>query len=84
MCVCACVRSVAQLGLILFHPTYFGQQVSLSMGFSPQEHWSGLPFPPPGGLPDTGIEPVSPAMLADSLPLSRLESPGVLLSLTRE
>ena len=84
MCVCACVRSVAQLGLILFHPTYFGQQVSLSMGFSPQEHWSGLPFPPPGGLPDTGIEPVSPEMLADSLPLSRLESPGVLLSLTRE
>ena len=31
------------------------------MGFSRQEHWSGLPFPPPGGLPDPGIEPASPA-----------------------
>ena len=31
------------------------------MGFSRQEYWSGLPFPPPGDLPDPGIEPVSPA-----------------------
>ena len=30
------------------------------MGFSSQEDWSELPFPPPGGLPDPGIEPVSP------------------------
>ena len=30
-----------------------------SMGFSRQEYWSGLPFPPPGDLPDSGIEPVS-------------------------
>ena len=29
------------------------------MGFSRQEYWSGLPFPPPGDLPDPGIEPVS-------------------------
>ena len=33
-----------------------------SMGFSRQEYWSGLPFPPPGDLPDPGIEPVSPAL----------------------
>ena len=36
-----------------------------SMGFSGQEYWSGLPFPPPGDLPDSGIEPmsfVSPAL----------------------
>ena len=35
------------------------------MGFSIQEHWSGLPFPSPGDLPDLGIEPeslVSPAL----------------------
>ena len=35
------------------------------MGFSRQEYWSGLPFPPPGDYPDTGIEPMSlasPAM----------------------
>ena len=34
-------------------------QVSLSMGFSRQEYWSGLPCPPPGDLPDAGIKPVS-------------------------
>ena len=34
-------------------------QASLSMGFSRQEYWSGLPFPTPGDLPDPGIEPVS-------------------------
>ena len=46
-------------------------QAPLSMGFSRQEHWSGLPFPPPGDLSDPEIEPtspVSPAMQADSLP----------------
>jgi len=32
------------------------------MGFSRQEYWSGLPFPPPGDLPDPGIEPRSPAL----------------------
>ena len=41
-----------------------------SMGFSRQEHWSGLPCPPPGDLPDPGIEPASPALQADSLLLS--------------
>ena len=35
-------------------------QAPLSMGFSTQEHWIGLLFPPPGDLPDTGIESVSP------------------------
>ena len=40
----------------------------LSMGFCRQEHWSGLPFPSPGDLPNTGIEPRSPALQADSLP----------------
>ena len=40
----------------------------LSMGFSRQEYWSGLSFPSPGDLPDPGIEPMSPALQADSLP----------------
>ena len=40
------------------------------MGFSKQEYWIGLPFPSPGDLPNPGIEPVSPALKADSLPLS--------------
>ena len=34
-----------------------------SMGFSRQEYWSGLPFPPPGDLPDLGIKPMSPCLL---------------------
>ena len=42
-------------------------QASLSMGFSRQEYWSGLPFPSPGDLPDPGIKPRSPALQADAL-----------------
>ena len=34
-------------------------QAPKSMGFSRQEYWSGLPYPPPGILPDSGIEPTS-------------------------
>ena len=41
---------------------YIAHQAPLSMGFSRQEHWSGLPFPSPGGLPDPGIKPGSPAL----------------------
>ena len=48
-------------------------QASLSVGFSRQEYWSGLPFPSPGDLPDPGIEPRSPALQADTLPS---EPPG--------
>ena len=43
-------------------------QAPLSMRFSRQEYWSGLPFPSPGDLPDPGIEPGSLAFQADSLP----------------
>ena len=42
-------------------------QVPLSMGFSKQEYWSGLPFPSPGDLPDPGLQPGSPALLVDSI-----------------
>ena len=42
-------------------------QASLSMGFSKQEYWSGLPFPSPGDLPDPRIEPGSPTLEADAL-----------------
>ena len=45
------------------------RQAPLSMGFSRQEYWSGLPCPPPGDLPDPGIERVPPALAAGSLPL---------------
>ena len=45
-------------------------QAPLSMGFSRQEYWSGLPFPPPEDIPDPGMEPMSPALQVDSLPPS--------------
>ena len=50
-----------------------GRQAPLSMDFSRQEYWSGLPFPSPGDLPDPGIEPESPYLRhwqAGSLPLA--------------
>jgi len=53
-------------------------QAPLSMGFSRQEYWSGLPCPPSGNLPNPGIEPGSPAAPAlqvDFLQLSHWGSP---------
>ena len=41
-------------------PWMVAYRASLSMGFSRQECWSGLPFPPAGDLPDLGIKPTSP------------------------
>ena len=49
------------------------QPHGLSMGFSRQEHWSGLSFPSPGDLPDPGIEPGSPSIQTDFSPA---ELPG--------
>ena len=48
-------------------PWTVAYQAPLSMGFSRQEYWSGLPFPSPGDLPDPGFEPRSPALEADAL-----------------
>ena len=50
-------------------------QAPLSTGFPRQEYWSGLPVPSPGDFPDPGMEPASPALVVDSLPLSYLGSP---------
>ena len=47
-------------------------QAPLSMAFSRQDYWSGLPFPSTGDLPHPGIEPKSPALQADSLPFSHI------------
>ena len=43
-------------------------EAPLSMGFSRHEYWSELPFPSPGDLPNSGIEPESPALQVDALP----------------
>ena len=56
-------------------PRTVAHQPSLSMGFSRQEYWSGLPFPSPEDLPDPGLKPWSPALQADSLPFELQGSP---------
>ena len=60
------VKSLSRVRLFAT-PCTVAYQASLSMGFSRQEYWSGLPFPSPGDLPDPGIEPRSPALEADAL-----------------
>ena len=73
VCVCVCMPSHftnVQCCVILWT---VARQAPLSMGFSRQEHWSGLPCLPPRDLPDPGIESRSPALQADSLPA---ELPG--------
>ena len=51
-------------------------QAPLPMGFSRQDYWSGLPFPPPGDLPDPGIKPASPVLTGGFF---TAEPPGKLL-----
>ena len=60
-------------------PWTIARQAPLSLGFSRQEYWRGLPFPSPGDLPDPGMEstsPAAPVLQADSLPLSHQGSHG--------
>ena len=54
-------------GQLFVTPWTVARQAPLSMEFSRQEYWGGLPFPSPGDLSDPGIEPGSPAWQADSL-----------------
>ena len=54
--------------LTLVSPWSIAHQAPLSMEFSRQEYWSGLPFPAPGDLPNPGIEFGPPALQTDSLP----------------
>ena len=55
-------RLVTKLCPTLGTPWTVACQAPLSMEFSRQEYWSGLPFPSPGDLPDAGIKPASPAL----------------------
>ena len=61
-------------------PWIVAHQAPLHGIFSRQEYWSRLPFPPPGDLPDPGIEPVPPELQSDSLPLSHWGSSSIKLS----
>ena len=69
VCVCVCVL-VVQSCPILWDPLDCHPPGSSVHGFFQKEYWSGLPFPSPGDFPNPGIEPGSPALQADSLPLS--------------
>ena len=51
-------------------------QTALPMGFSRQEYWGGLPFPSPGGLPESGIEAASPALAGGFFTTEPLEKLG--------
>ena len=74
--VCVCVFSRGKHFVTLWT---VARQASLSMGFSRQEYWSGLSFPPPGDLRDPGIKLASPALQADSLPYEPPRKPFFLL-----
>ena len=68
----SCVRLFAT-------PWTVAHQAPLSVEFSRQEHWSALPCPPPGDLPDPGTEPSFHSLQEDSLPLSYQGSPNFQL-----
>ena len=58
VCVCVCMLSHVQL---FATPWMVAHYTPLSMGFPRQEYWSRLPFPTPEDLPNSGINPMSPA-----------------------
>ena len=60
------VKSLSHVQLFV-NPWTVAHQAPLSIGFSRQEYWSGLPCPSPGDLPNPGIKPRSPALQADAL-----------------
>ena len=71
--------SVLPVGLPRLSPIPREWDFCLSMGFFRQEYWSGLPFPSPGDLPNTGIEPlalVSPALAGRFFTTTTQGSPG--------
>ena len=72
--LCVCLFSCVGLFGTVAH------QAPLSMGFPKQESQSGLPFPFPKDLPDPGIEPVSPALQAESLPSEPQGKPSFIFS----
>ena len=70
----ACTGYVCMLSLVqCVTPWSVARQAPLSMGFPRQEYWSGLACPPPGDLPDPGIEPTSPGLIGGFF---TIEPPG--------
>ena len=77
--MCTCVLSCFSYGQLLEILWTVTLQALLSMGFSRQEYWNGLPCAPPGDLPNPGIEPGFPALQADSLPLVPPRKPIIVV-----
>ena len=78
ICACSITSVVSQLFVTLWT---VAPQAPLSMRFSRQEYWSGLPRPPPGCLPNPGIEPAFPVLQVDSLLLNHWGSTPFYLHL---
>ena len=71
VCLCVCSLMLWDSGDCI------ACQAPLSMEFSRQEYWTGLPFPTSGDLPNPGIKPMSPALQADSLPSNLPGKPNI-------
>ena len=74
--VCSVVSDSSETPWTVVH------QPPLSMGFLRQEYWSGLPFPPPGDLPDPGLNSCFLHWQVDSLPLSHWGNPNTTFRIT--
>ena len=72
------VKTLLSCVWLFLTPWTVSWQAPLTMGFSRQEHWCGLPTPSPGDLPNSRTEPGSPALQADSLPSEPPGKPKVL------
>ena len=78
----AAAQSLSRVRLCVT-PWTAARQAPLSMGFSRQEYWSGLPCRPPGDLPNPGTKPRSRALQADSLLLNHQGSPVGFIPFTK-
>ena len=72
ICICIIYCCLVSKSFYSLRPWNLAHQAPLSMVFSRQEYWSGLPFPLPGDLLDPGMEPKSSTLQVDSSPLSHL------------
>ena len=68
--LCPCMLRQFNHVQLFVTPWTVAHQGPLSVGLPRQEYWNGLPFPPPGDLPDPGIKPLFPALQAVPLPLA--------------
>ena len=80
---CAVLHSVIQLHPTLYDPMDYSLPGTSVHGFSRREDWSGLPCPPPGGLPNPGIKQGYPALQVDSLPAELPEKPSISIHTIR-